>query len=243
MLYNYSNHDIHHDIKCQHDFLTWIYNTSLKNWSHISNKKNTDFVALIGSSLFFPIINTTFVVWKNHSKNPNLFSPFTPFDQDHGHVEETPLAIKSAPPGLWNNQTWPEGRRKSEGVRVQQEKWMANEAEIVSFDFFGWSHVNWKDFGYEIMDFDLKSSEGMLPKQRIHPIIPRINFLPPVKFCKNRSWMSWLKLMPKSHQNDRSLYFHRSIQLFNTWRGSYIWLAMFVSYPKNITLQSSQENR
>lgn len=29
--------------------------------------------------------------------------------------------------------------------RVQQEKWMANEAEIVSFDFFGWSHVNWKD--------------------------------------------------------------------------------------------------
>lgn len=66
--------------------------------------------------------------------------------------------------------------------------------------------------------FRFDSSEGMLPKQRIHPIIPRINFLPPVKFCKNRSWMSWLKLMPKSHQNDRSLYFHRSIPIFNTWR-------------------------
>jgi len=26
---------------------------------------------------------------------------------------------------------------KSKGVRVQQEKWMANEAKIGNFDFFG----------------------------------------------------------------------------------------------------------
>ena len=175
-------------------------------------------------------MNTTLFVWKTHKKSQSISSihPLRPRSRacwrnaagdkvgtawpvEQPNVTERSSKIDPLGLGWWKNLRESEFSRKNGWQMKQRLEILISLVEVMWIErIWIWNH-----------GFRFDSSEGMLPKQRTHPIIPRINFLPPVKFCKNRSWMSWLKLMPKSHQNDRSLYFHPSIPIFNTWRGSY----------------------
>lgn len=106
--------------------------------------------------IVFSIMNTTLFVWKTHKKSQSISSirPLRPRSRACWRnaagdkvgtawpVEQPNVTGRSSKIDPLGGLGW---WRKTKGVSVQQEKWMANEAEIVSFDFFGWSHVNWKD--------------------------------------------------------------------------------------------------